>query len=49
MPSYKYRVLLEDGKVSRGKIMALNKSHAMESLKKDKIQPIAIKKINEII
>ena len=47
MPSYKYRVLLEDGKVSRGKIMALNKSHAMESLKKDKIQPIAIKKINE--
>lgn len=47
MPSYKYRVLLEDGKVSRGKIMALNKSHAMESLKKDKIQPIAIRKLTE--
>ena len=47
MPSYKYRVILEDGKVGRGKIMALNKSHAMESLKRDKIQPVAIKKLAE--
>lgn len=43
MPSYKYRVIFEDGKVGHGKIMALNKSHAMESLKKDRIQPISIK------
>lgn len=47
MPSYKYRVIFEDGKVGHGKIMALNKSHAMESLKRDKIQPIAIKKLPE--
>lgn len=47
MPSYKYRVIFEDGKVGHGKIMALNKSHAMESLKKDNIQPIAIKKLPE--
>lgn len=47
MPSYKYRVIFEDGKVGHGKIMALNKSHAMESLKKDKIQPISIKKLPE--
>lgn len=45
MPSYKYRVIFEDGKVGHGKIMALNKSHAMESLKNDKIQPISIKKL----
>lgn len=45
MPSYKYRVIFEDGKIGHGKIMALNKSHAMESLKKDNIQPIAIKKL----
>lgn len=47
MPSYKYKVIFEDGKVGHGKIMALNKSHAMESLKKDNIQPIAIKKMPE--
>lgn len=47
MPSYKYRVIFEDGKVGHGKIMALNKSHAMESLKKDGIQPISIKKLPE--
>ena len=47
MPSYKYKVIFEDGKLGHGKIMALNKSHAMESLKKDKIQPIAIKKMPE--
>lgn len=45
MPSYKYRVIFEDGKVGHGKIMALNKSHAVESLKKDNIQPIMIKKM----
>ena len=47
MQSYKYRVIFEDGKVGHGKIMALNKSHAMESLKKDRIQPISIKKLPE--
>lgn len=47
MPSYKYRVIFEDGKIGHGKIMALNKSHAMESLKKENIQPIYIKKMAE--
>lgn len=47
MPSYKYRVIYEDGKLGHGKIMALNKSHAMESLKKENIQPIMIKKMPE--
>lgn len=47
MPSYKYRVIFEDGKLGHGKIMALNKSHAIESLKKENIQPIAIKKLKE--
>ena len=47
MPSYKYRVIFEDGKIGHGKIMALNKSHALESLKKENIQPIYIKKMAE--
>lgn len=45
MPSYKYKVIFEDGKIGNGKIMALNKSHAMESLKRDKIQPLSITKL----
>ena len=47
MPSYKYRVLLDDGRVARGKILALNKSHAIESLKNENVQPIAIKRMKE--
>lgn len=47
MPSYKYRVLLDTGKIARGKILALNKSHAIESLKNESVQPIAIKRMNE--
>ena len=48
MPSYKYRVIFENGKIGRGKIMALNKSHAIESLKKENIQPITIKRMKEV-
>lgn len=47
MPSYKYRVIFEDGKVGRGRIMALNKTHAIESLKKDELQPIYIHRMRE--
>lgn len=47
MPSYKYRVLFEDGKLGRGRIMALNKSLAIDSLKKDGTQPIFVKKMKE--
>lgn len=45
MPNYKYKVILENGEIDSGKIMALNKAHALESLKKDKIQPISITKL----
>lgn len=47
MPSYKYRVLFDDGKLGRGRIMALNKSLAIDSLKKDGSQPILVKKMKE--
>ncbi|MDD3303718.1 MAG: type II secretion system F family protein [Clostridia bacterium] len=47
MPSYKYRVIFENGRIGRGKIMALNKSHAIESLKKENIQPITIRRMRE--
>ena len=47
MPSYKYRVLFEDGKIGRGRILALSKSHAIESLKNESVQPIMIKRMKE--
>lgn len=47
MPSYKYRVLFEDGKLGRGRIMALNKSLAIDSLKKDGTQPILVKRMKD--
>ena len=47
MPSYKYRVIFENGKIGRGKILALNKSQAIESLKNEEVQPIMIKRIKE--
>lgn len=47
MPSYKYRVIFDDGKIGRGRILALNKNHAIESLKRENIQPIMVKKIKE--
>lgn len=47
MPSYKYRVLLDNGKLARGKILALNKSHAIESLKNENVQPIVIKRMKD--
>ena len=47
MPNYKYRVLLENGKIARGKILALNKSQAIQTLKSQDVQPIAIKRMKE--
>jgi len=47
LPSYKYRFWLYNGKISRGKILALNKSHAIQSLKNSDVQPIAIKRMKE--
>lgn len=47
MPSYKYRVIFENGKIGRGKILALNKSQAIESLKSEDVQPIMIKRLKE--
>lgn len=44
MPSYKYRVIYENGKIGRGRILAQNKLHAIESLKNDNVQPILVKK-----
>lgn len=47
MPSYKYRVLMENGRIGRGKITAINKSKAIESLKDGAMQPIYIKRLYE--
>ncbi|MEG2348304.1 MAG: type II secretion system F family protein [Clostridia bacterium] len=47
MPSYKYRVIYQDGKLGRGRIMALNKSLAIDSLKKDGTQPIFVEKMKD--
>lgn len=47
MPSYKYRVLLDDGKTAVGKILALNKSHAIDCLKKENVQPIKVKRLRD--
>ena len=47
MPSYKYRVLLDNGKLARGKILAYNKSHAIQSLKNENVQPISIKRMKD--
>ena len=47
MPSYKYRVLLENGRIGRGKITATNKAKAIELLKGKTLQPIYIKRLYE--
>ncbi|MDD2376535.1 MAG: type II secretion system F family protein [Clostridia bacterium] len=45
MPDYKYRAILRDGKVIRGKIIAVNKHQVITKLKDAKIQPIIIRKM----
>lgn len=47
MPKYKYRGISEEGRPARGMILALNKTHAIESIKNEDIQPVAIKRIRE--
>jgi len=48
VPEYKYRAILRDGKIIRGKILAANKHQVVTKLKDAKIQPIVIKKIKII-
>lgn len=45
MPDYKYRALLRDGKIIRGKMLAINKHQVILKLKEAKIQPIIVKKM----
>lgn len=47
MPNYKYRVIFEDGKIGRGKIVAQSRSQAIDMLKKNNIQPIMVEKMHE--
>ena len=47
MPNYKYRVMYENGKIGRGRIMGVNKAHVIDSLKNDNVQPIMVKKITQ--
>ncbi|MCX8073990.1 MAG: type II secretion system F family protein [Clostridia bacterium] len=47
MPDYKYRAALRDGKIVRGKMVAVNKSQVITKLKMSKIQPISIKRMKE--
>ena len=35
MPKYKYRGISEEGRPARGMILALNKTHAIESIKNE--------------
>ncbi|MEG1141178.1 MAG: type II secretion system F family protein, partial [Clostridia bacterium] len=45
MPDYKYRAILRDGKIVRGKILATNKHLVIEKIKTAKMQPIIVKKM----
>lgn len=47
MPSYKYRAMDEEGNIVRGKILAINKDKAIESLKEENVQPIAVVRLYE--
>lgn len=47
MPSYKYKAMAEDGSISVGRILAMDKESAIVSLKNDNLQPITIKKLND--
>ena len=47
MPSYKYRVVTENGRIGRGKVTAVNKTKAIETLKDGEMQPIYIKRLYE--
>lgn len=45
MPDFKYRAVLRDGKIIRGKILASTKHQAISRLKDAKIQPIVVKRL----
>lgn len=47
MPSYRYKAIAEDGTISVGRILALDKESAINSLKEDKLQPISIKELSK--
>ncbi len=43
MPSYRYKAVLENGKITTGKILATDKNAVLTSLKEDHMQPLMIK------
>lgn len=45
MPDFKYRAVLRDGKIIRGKLLAASKHQAIVKLREAKIQPIAVKRL----
>lgn len=47
MPNYKYRVIFDDGRIGRGRIIAVNRAAAIDKLKMDNSQPIMIKRTSE--
>jgi len=47
VPDYKYRAILRDGKIIRGKILAVNRHQVITKLKEAKIQPIVVKKMKK--
>ena len=48
MPNYRYRVLLENGQIRRGKIVATDKTQAIDRLKSGNSQPIYIKRVSKL-
>ncbi len=48
MPNYRYRVLLENGQIRRGKIVATDKAQAIDRLKSINSQPIYIKRVSKL-
>lgn len=48
MPDYKYRAMLRDGKIVRGKMLANNKHQVVTKLKEARMQPIIVKKLRYI-
>ena len=45
MAEYKFRALMRDGKVTRGKMLVNSKHQLITKLKEAKLQPILVKKI----
>lgn len=48
MPDYKYRAMLKDGKIIRGKMSAANKHQIIVKLKDARMQPLLVKKMKSL-